>query len=385
MKRKVCFVITSFIHYSRNLLILEELKKRKDIELHIIIGGTAVISKYTSKSADIKKILADEGYENLYDLHFNLEGNNPLVKAKTTGLGIIEFTTLFHQIKPDIVVVRADRFEVLAAAIAAAYLSITIAHIEGGDLSGSIDESVRHAITKLAHIHFATNEPAKKRILKLGENSSYVYNFGSPDVEVVAALSKKNIKIDLKKTGSGALFDLKKDYLMVMYHPDLLDVENIHENTRKILYAVHKLGIPTLWFWPNVDAGAEDISEELRIFKDEVPGHKIRFMRYLGPREFIFLLKNSLCLIGNSSAGIKETSFLGLPVVNIGTRQNNRLRSENVTNVVHDEEKIIEAIKKQIKKGKYPSSDLYFAKNTSKKIAEVIAKSSLYTQKIFVD
>mgnify|MGYP001568888011 FL=1 len=182
MKRKVCFVITSFIHYSRNLLVLEELKKRKDVDLHIIVGGSALSSRYTSKLADVKKLLKNDGHSNVYELHFNLEGNDMIVKAKTTGLGVIEFTTLFNHIKPDVVVVRGDRFEVLAATIASAYMSISVAHIEGGDLSGSIDESVRHAITKLSHIHFATNEPAKKRILKLGEHPSSVFNFGSPDI-----------------------------------------------------------------------------------------------------------------------------------------------------------------------------------------------------------
>jgi UDP-hydrolysing UDP-N-acetyl-D-glucosamine 2-epimerase len=385
MKRKVCFVITSFIHYSRNLLILDELKKRKDVELHIIVGGTALLSRYTSKSADVKELLKKDGHTNLYDLHFNLEGNDTIVKAKTTGLGIIEFTTLFHNINPDIVVVRGDRFEVLSGTLAAAYLGIPVAHIEGGDLSGSIDESVRHAITKLSNIHFATNESAKNRILRLGEDPKYVFNFGSPDVEVVDVLEKAKVNFDIKETGSGAIFDLKEGYLMVMYHPDLKDIKNIHLNTKIILKAIHELNIPTLWFWPNVDAGAEDISQELRIFKDEVKGHKIRFMRYLGPREFIFLLKNSLCLVGNSSAGIKESSFLGLPVVNVGNRQNKRLHAQNVMDVPHDTEKIKKAILRQIKKGKYTSSNIYYLKGTSKNIARVVATTKLYTQKTFVE
>jgi UDP-hydrolysing UDP-N-acetyl-D-glucosamine 2-epimerase len=383
--RKVCFVITSFIHYSRNLIVLEELKKRRDVELHIIIGGTALLSRYSSKFAHIKELLEKDGHANLYELHFNLEGNDTIVKAKTTGLGIIEFTTLFNHIKPDVVVVRGDRFEVLSATIAAAYMSIPVAHIEGGDLSGSIDESIRHAITKLSHIHFATNEPARKRILRLGENPQYVFNFGSPDVEVINKLSKKKQNLDLSETGSGAFIDPKKGYMMIMYHPDIADIKTVHENTRKLLKAVHDLNVPAIWFWPNFDAGAEDISHELRIFKDEVKGHKIRFMRYLGPRDFIWLLRNSLCLIGNSSAGIKECSFLGLPVVNIGKRQNKRLSAKNVITVSHDVLHIKKAIEKQIKKGRYPSSDMYFVKNTSKNIAKVIATVPLYTQKAFVE
>lgn len=384
-KRKVCFVITSFIHYSRNLIVLDELRKRKDIELHIVVGGTALLSKYSSKFAHVQELLKQDGHKNIYELYFSFEGDNAAVKAKTTGLGIVEFSTIFNNIKPDVVVVRGDRFEVLSATIAAAYMSIPIAHIEGGDLSGSIDESVRHAITKLSHIHFATNEPAKNRILRLGEHPSYVFNFGSPDIEVVQKLSKQEKKIDLIKTGSGALIDLSKGYNMVMYHPDISDLKNIHVYTKNILKAVHDSKIPTLWFWPNFDAGAEDLSQELRAFKEDVKGHKIRFMRYLGPREFMWLLNHSKCLIGNSSAGIKECSFLGIPVVNIGQRQNKRLKASHIINVDHNPENIKKALEKQMGIGRYPSSSMYFAPDTGKKIAKTIAEIPLYTQKTFID
>src|SRR3989344_1222343 len=157
-KRKICFIITSFIHYSRNLLILDELKKRSDVDLHIIIGGTALLSKYSSKLAQVKEILIADGFKNLYEVYFNLEGDNTTIKAKTTGLGIVEFSSLFNNIKPDLVMVRGDRFEMLAGATAAAFMNIPIAHIEGGDTSGTIDESVRHAISKLSNLHFVTND-----------------------------------------------------------------------------------------------------------------------------------------------------------------------------------------------------------------------------------
>ncbi|MEK7088144.1 MAG: UDP-N-acetylglucosamine 2-epimerase, partial [Patescibacteria group bacterium] len=135
-KRKVCFVITSFIHYSRGLFILEELKNRPDVELHIVISGTALLAKYSSKFSYVKNILEREGYNNLHELYFNLEGDSHLTKAKTAGIGIVEFSTFFNQLRPDVVVLRGDRFEVLSAAVAAAYLQIPIAHLEGGDITG---------------------------------------------------------------------------------------------------------------------------------------------------------------------------------------------------------------------------------------------------------
>ncbi|OFZ50370.1 MAG: UDP-N-acetyl-D-glucosamine 2-epimerase, UDP-hydrolysing, partial [Bacteroidetes bacterium RIFCSPHIGHO2_02_FULL_44_7] len=336
-----------------------------------------------SKYAYIRNILEREGYDNLHELYFNLEGDSHLTKAKTAGVGIIEFSTFFNHLKPDLVVLRGDRFEVLSAAVAAAYLQIPIAHIEGGDITGSIDESVRHAITKLSHIHFATNEDARKRILRMGENPKSVFNFGSPEIEVVQRIVNGNHHVDFSQTGSGAPFDIKQDFLMVMYQPVTTETERLAEYTRMILEAVHETAIPTLWFWPNFDTGAEEISHTLRVFRDQTKDHKIHFTRYLPPRDFIWLLKNTKVLVGNSSAGIKESSYLGVPVVNIGNRQNSRSRAKNVLDIPHKKEQIKKAIEKQIKQNRYQPSKLYFAKDTAKKIAQTIAITNLYVQKKF--
>lgn len=387
-KRKVCFIITSFIHYSRNFLILEELKKRNDIELHIILGGVVLLERYASNSFNLKQILSDEGYEHVHEAYFNVDGDIHIVKAKTVGLGVIEFSSIFHAIKPDVVLVRGDRFEVLAAVTAAVYMNITVAHIEGGDISGTLDESVRHAITKLAHIHFATNEPAKERILKMGERKEHVFNFGSPDVEVIRRMEASGLSlthVDFEHLGSGTTFNPQADFLMVMYHPVSTEIETLAENTRNLLQAVHRTGMQTIWFWPNFDAGAEFISHELRVFRNTVPDHHIRFMRYVPPKQFLSLLVNTKCLIGNSSAGIKECSYLGIPVVNVGDRQSNRLMADNVVTCGNDTQAIMQAIKDQLKIGRYPPSHLYVANDTSKEIAHVLAESKLYTQKSFTE
>ncbi|MDP2676984.1 MAG: UDP-N-acetylglucosamine 2-epimerase [bacterium] len=386
-KRKICFVITSFIHYSRNFLILEELQKRDDIELHIVVGGAALLPKYLSKFMNIKEELEHSGFKNIHDAYFNLEGNDGITKAKTAGLGTIEFSTIFGVIKPDLVLVRGDRFEVLAAVTAAAYMNIPVAHIEGGDLSGTLDESVRHAITKLAHIHFVTNDDAKNRVLRMGENPDYVFNFGSPDVELVHKTMNDSLlgETDFDMTGSGAHIPLGTDFLMVMYHPVSTEVGTLGEKTKILLEAVHEIGMPALWFWPNFDAGAEEISQELRKFRDNTNDHGIRFMRYLPPKLFLSLLKNTKALIGNSSAGIKECSYLGIPVVMTGTRQQRRLHAENVIEVPHNKDQIKNAITSQVKMGRYPASALYHGEDTAKKIATVLATTQLYIQKTFYD
>lgn len=369
------------------MLVLKELNKRKDVELSIALGGSALLSKYVSKYADIKKLLKADGIKDIHEVFFNLEGDTAVVKAKTAGLGVVEFSNFFNDIKPDLVVVRGDRFEVLSVAIAASYMNITVAHIEGGDISGGLDESVRHAITKLSHIHFSTNEPAKKRILSMGENNKYVFNFGSPDVEVVQKVSRKKMAngVNLQKTGIGAFLDPHKDYIMVMYHPVNTEIGKMAKNTRELLRAIYELDIPTIWFWPNVDTGSEEISHKLRVFNNEVGDHKIRFMRYLPPKKFISLLHQARCFIGNSSAGVKECSYLGVPVVNIGSRQNHRLRAKNIIDVGHDSDRIKKAVALQLKKGRYEPSQLYFKKNTGQNIASTLAKIPLYVQKKFYD
>ncbi len=382
-KRKVCFVITSFIHYSRNILVLDELRKRQDVELHVILAGTALSSKYTSVSIGIKERLAQAGFENLYEMHFNLEGDTYVTKTKTTGLGIIEFSSIFEQIKPDVVVLRGDRFEILAAAVAAAFMNIPIAHIEGGDLSGTIDESVRHAISKLAHIHFATNNDAVRRLINMGENPNSVFNFGSPDLEVPQKLGMT--VPDIMVTGSGASLDLSKEYIIVLYHPVASELDDVVSHTKIVLDAVHDFGVQAVWFWPNFDVGSEQISRQLRIFNDQVQNHKIRFMRYLYPEEWFGLLRNAKVLVGNSSAGIKECSLLGVPVVNIGSRQQQRLRAENVSDTGHDVSEIKNAIRRQMFHGRYSSSELYKGESTSENIASQIAIVPLYTQKVFYE
>lgn len=381
-KRKICFILTSKIHYARNRLIIQELKKRADVELQLVVGASAILKQY----ADVEKWMEEDGLFPNARITMALEGGSPIAMAKTTGLGLIEFASAFENLKPDLVVVRGDRYEMLSAAIAAAYMNIPLAHLEGGDISGSIDESVRHAITKLAHIHFATNDDSLRRIIKMGENPKYVFNVGSPDVEL-AALSRATITSDeINEIGVGAKVCIEEPFLMVMQHPVTTEVGKNKQNTEETLKAICDLKIQTIWFWPNIDAGTDEVSNAIRTFRETTDiNNYTRFLKHLPPEKFLALLKKSQCLIGNSSTGIKECSFLGIPVVNIGTREMGRIKAQNVIDVDYDSQKIKEAIKKQLKIGRYQPSNLYYKKDTSKKIAEILATCDLYIQKRFID
>ncbi|HET9602976.1 MAG TPA: UDP-N-acetylglucosamine 2-epimerase [Gemmatimonadales bacterium] len=385
--RRICFVITSFVHYSRNLLVLRELRKRKDVHLSILVGGSALIGKYTSSFGSTLELLTREGFENLHLAHFTLEGDGRAAKSKSTGLGVIECTSAFASIEPDLVMVRGDRFEVLAAVIAAAYMNIPIAHIEAGDTSGTIDESVRHAITKLSQVHFATHADAARRVRAMGENPAYVFDVGSPDAELAAVLRKvRPGAFDINETGSGATLDLGEPYLMVRFHPVWGETPGrMREQTELLLEAVQHSGLQAVWFWPNDDTGAEAISHTLRAFNDQTAEHRIRFMRDLPPAMFISLLAHARCLVGNSSAGVKECSVLGVPVVDVGSRQGARKRAGNVMVVAPKRGALQQAIAQQAQGRRFPRSGIYARTGTARRIARIAATARLYTQKAFHD
>ncbi|MDP3900332.1 MAG: UDP-N-acetylglucosamine 2-epimerase [bacterium] len=380
-KRKICFVITSKIHYSRSKLVLRALRKRADIDLQIVVAASALLDMH----GNVLETLANEGFYVNDRIIMTLEGSNTVAMSKTTGIGIIEFTTAFDNLRPDVVVARGDRYEVLSAAVAASFLNIPIAHIEGGDISGTIDESVRHAITKLSHIHFPTNEYSAERIVRMGEDRRYVFNVGSCDVEFVAQNNFHVSKKLINYLGVGDVIDIDKPFLMVMQHPVTSEVGANRQNIEETLHAIYALKMPTIWFWPNVDAGADEVSKGIRAFREEKDPSHMRFLKSLPAEHFIGLLKRAACLLGNSSAGIKECSYLGTPVVNIGTRQHGRLRAENVIDADYDAKDIARAVKRQLRHGRYEPSKIYYQPGTSGKIAQTLAKAALYTQKCFVD
>ena len=306
--------------------------------------------------------------------------------AKTACLTALEFTNGLHTLSPDVVVICGDRFEQLAIAMAAAYLNLTLAHIEGGDVTGSIDESVRHAITKLSHFHFVTNEDARRRVLAMGEDPRHVYNTGSLDVELAARVETVLTSDQLNAYGVGHSVDLTQPFLLVVQHPVTTERDN-RAHIQTTLEAVARADMPTVWFWPNADAGTAEMAETLRHVREQHGEltERMRFIINVPADEFISLLSQAACLIGNSSAGIKECSYLGTPVVNIGGRQQGRLAAEHVIHVGYDGGEIDRAIATQIAHGRYPSSSIYHRADTSDQILTVLTTAELYTQKRFFE
>jgi GDP/UDP-N,N'-diacetylbacillosamine 2-epimerase (hydrolysing) len=380
-KRRICFPITSRAYYGRSQLLIRKLHAHPGIELELMLGGSILLDKYARHIADD---IETGGFTISTSLFNVIEGGNHVAMAKTACLTALEFTNGFHAADPDIVVICGDRFEQLAIAMAAAYLNRTIAHIEGGDLTGSIDESVRHAITKLAHLHLVTNDDAKRRVLAMGEDPQYVFNTGSLDVELASTVTTAITAERLNSYGVGKAIDIERPFLLVIQHPVTSEAHH-RAHVEATLQAVAALRTPAIWIWPNADAGTGEIAERLRHFREHGEGRDtpMRFITDVPVDEFVALLKRTACLIGNSSAGIKECSFLGTPAVNVGARQQGRLHAENVVHADYDAGAIASAVRAQVAHGRYAASDIYYRPDTSRQIVDILSTVDLYTQKRF--
>lgn len=369
-------VITARPSYSRIKSALFAITNHPNLELQLVVAGSALLGRY----GNAVDVIQADGFEIAEKVFMVLEGENPTAMAKTTGIGVMELSNVFYNLKPDAVVTIADRFETIATSIATAYQNIPLIHIQGGEVTGNIDEKVRHANTKLADLHLVASEDAKARVIKMGEDPSMVINTGCPSMDLVKEIMEEpalNYDPIKKYGGVGATFDWKSGYVVVLQHPVTTEFSKAREDALKTLKAIEQLGLPTFWFWPNVDAGSDGTSGAIRAFRETVKPKNIRFFKNMEPHDFLRLLKNSYCLIGNSSAGIRECAFLGVPVVNIGSRQNRRQRGENVIDVNYDVNAIKQAINLQVSKQSYPSNPIYGNGTSGTKIAEVLANTDL--------
>ena len=370
-KRKIAVVITARPSYSRVKTVLTAIKKHPELELQLIVAASALLDRYGSAVNYIEK----DGFEVAAKVFNVLEGENLTAAAKTTGIGILELSTVFDNLKPDIVVTVADRFETMATAISASYMNIPLAHIQGGEVTGNIDEKVRHSITKLADYHFVASENAKVRVIQLGENPNMVFNTGCPSIDIAEEVAKHTqltFNPYEKYGGVGSQPDLKNGYLVVMQHPVTNEYQDSRKHIESTLRAIQKINRPTLWFWPNVDAGADGTSSGIRSFREKYKMENVHFFKNMEGDDFLNLLNHSLCLIGNSSVGIRECAYLGVPTINIGSRQNRRDRGNNVVDVSYSEEEIINAIEFNITNNKREKSTVYGGGNAGEKIAELL-------------
>jgi UDP-hydrolysing UDP-N-acetyl-D-glucosamine 2-epimerase len=277
-KRKICAVITARPSYSRVKTALQAIKDHPELELQLVVAGSALLDRYGNAVDFIER----DGFTINEKVFMVLEGENKTAMAKTTGLGVMELANVFYNLEPDAVLTIADRFETIATSIAAAYQNIPLIHLQGGEVTGNIDEKVRHANTKLADIHFVTSDDAKQRVIKMGEDPDYVYNTGCPSIDLAAEVVK-NPSLDFdpfkKYGGVGQQFDYNNGYLVVMQHPVTTEYASAREDVLKTLRVIDELKVPTFWFWPNVDAGADGTSSGIRSYREHHDLEHIHFFK----------------------------------------------------------------------------------------------------------
>lgn len=376
MKRKICVVVTARPSYSRIRTALTAIQAHPDLELQLVVAASALLERYGSAIQAIER----DGFDIRHRVYMVLEGENLVTSAKSTGIGLSELATVFDNLTPDAVVTIADRYETLATAVAASYMNIPVVHVQGGEVTGSIDEKVRHAVTKLSNMHLVSTKLASERVIKLGEPKDTVFVTGCPSIDIAAEVAAKPA-LDFdpfrKYGGVGPPEDLSRGYLVVLQHPVTTEYEEARQQVDETLYAARAADLPVLWFWPNVDAGSDGTSKGIRVFREKETANNFHFFRNMFPEDFLRLLCGATAIVGNSSVAIRECSYLGVPAVNIGSRQQGRERGKNVIDVDHDRAAIAGAIREHMKRGKAPTDHLYGDGRAGQRIADCLATAEL--------
>lgn len=374
--RKICVVLTARTSYAKVRPVLQAIQSHPDLQMQLICAGSALLKRY----GEMEDLIAQDGFKIDERIYMIVEGETLLTSAKTTGLGLIEFASAYDRLKPDVVFIMADRYEQMAAAVPAAYMNIPIAHAQGGEVTGNIDEKVRHAITKLADIHFPATECARDWIIRMGEDPEKVILSGCPSTDLCQKiLDKPELDFELYQRygGVGAQPSLKGQYLIVMQHPVTTEYGCAKTQSMLTLEAVYELGLPTLWFWPNIDAGSDDTSKAIRSFREKNSPKNMHFFRNMAVEDFLRLLNGASAIVGNSSCAIREASYLGVPAVNIGSRQSDRECAHNVISTRYDKEEIKKAIRQHLSSPRPNKSTLYGSGNAGGMIAKTLATIEL--------
>jgi GDP/UDP-N,N'-diacetylbacillosamine 2-epimerase (hydrolysing) len=329
--KKVVYITGARSDFGPTLPTLRDIEKHDGIELSLIVTGMHLLEKYGNTVKEVEK----SGLKVARTVPILIKDDDANKEmALTTGNCVMEMTKVLSELKPDVVLVVGDRFETFASVVSAVFLNIPVAHISGGDISKSIDDSIRYAITKLSHLHFPGTKKSAERLAKVGEEKWRIHMVGTP-INMDAA--------DNDEIESELGVELSDKIILVIQHPVTIQSGQSGKQMQETLDAVAEIGKQAIVIYPNNDAGNEAI---IKVIDSADSKRNISAYRNLSSRVFMGLLKHSSVIVGNSSSGIIEAPFFGLPCVNIGIRQEGRERGDNVVDVDHKKEDIIGAIKK---------------------------------------
>jgi len=376
-RRKVCVVLVDRANYGRLHPVMRAIAAHPDLELQVLAAGTMVLERFDHPVNMVRQ----DGFPVDGEIYIELEGSTPSTMAKSVGFGTVEFASEFQRLKPDVVLLIGDRYEALAAAIAAAYMNLCIVHIQGGEVSGSIDESARHAISKFAHFHFPSTERSAEYLIRMGERPETILGIGCPSSDIARELDPAIPVEVLQSKGTGTLITHKEPFILVIFHPTTTEFGGEWLQMAELLGALQELQLATLLLWPNIDAGSDHVSKAIRVFRDRVKPPWFKTLINLGPTDYLRILANAACAVGNSSSFVRDASFLGTPVVLVGNRQEGRETDANVVRVPPLTEDIVTAVRAQLAIGRYAPSSLYGDGYVSERIANGLARLTPYVQK----
>ena len=339
MRKKICVVTGSRAEYGILRPVLFQIIRNPCLELSLIATGMHLSPHLGYTVKDIE----NDGFKPDYLVDMNLDSSDGLGMARSIGIGINGLAEAFNILKPDILLIVGDRIEVLAATIAASYMNIPVAHIHGGDRSegGHIDDNIRHAITKLAQIHFAATEESGERIIRMGENPSMVFVVGAPALDTILFEDLVAPEIIVKKY----LLDPTQPFIIVVQNPVTREYQESYDQMKEILEAILSLKIQSLIIYPNADMGGQRIIDAIHEY-EMYPF--IKTVQNVPHKDYLSLMQVAGAIVGNSSSAIIEAPSFYLPAVNVGTRQKGRERATNIIDVPYSSEKIRDAIIKAV-------------------------------------
>jgi len=375
--RKVCVVLVDRANYGRLQPVMRAIREHPLLELQVIATGTMVLERFDLPVQVVRR----DGFAVDSEIYIEVEGSNPTTMAKSVGLGLVEFAGEFRRLDPDIVLLIGDRYEALAAAVAAAYMNLCLVHVQGGEVSGSIDESARHAITKFAHFHVPSTERAAEYLVRMGERADTILTTGCPSSDIARTVEPEFDPAIVNDRGSGATIDPTRPYQLVVFHPTTTEFGGEHTQMNALLRALEAIRRQTILLWPNIDAGSDHISKAIRVHRDRRGASWLRTLINLSPGDYLKVLAGASCAIGNSSSFVRDASFFGTPVVLVGSRQQGREFDEHVVPVPVEEAAIREAVERQLANGRYAPSALYGDGQVAPRIAQALTELAPYRQK----
>jgi len=369
LKKKILIVTERRADYSKFRPILKEIQKSKKLDYYLVVTGSHLLKEYGLTINEIKK----DGFKisKKFSMYENIKDDSGAKMTLALSKAIFNLTKIIQKIKPNIILAGFDIGADLAAAIVGAHMNILVAHLEGGEISGTIDESIRHATTKFSHIHFVTHVEAKQRLIRMGENPKFIHNIGNPSLDS----NKIFKKIDLVKLEKEFSIDLTKPFFLILQHTVTSEINKIDSHFKKTIDAIKELNVQSIFINGNADAGSQKITNLIK-------KSKIKQYNSLTFEKFINLLSLCTALVGNSSSGIMEAPFLKIPSINIGTRQTGRLHTSSVIDVSYNKRDIKNALKKilydkNFKKNLRKTKSLYGNGTASKKLIKILENLDL--------